>query len=404
MAQVDGAGATGGRRKSIPEKVRLEIWVRSGGRCAICNRYLLDGGMTERTIRLGELAHIVGQQKTAGSPRGEHDLEERDNADNLMLICADEHDEIDARETLDIFTIERLQTIKQSHEDRIKHVTGIAADHTTTVLRMVGRVRGREVELTRQTAAATVIASTDRYPLFLESYSRHGLEIDLRHVLGEAKIDLRDVPGEETAGPDYYRMATDIIDNVIEHQLNRGIARDQIAHLSVFGFARLPLLVYLGAHLDDTVPTDIYQRHRHDESWRWSDDAPKVDFSVYVDCDEPPTDDAVLILNVSGTIQPQELPAPLANLRRYRISPINGASAPDVMRHRDSIANFQSAVRSLFADIEASAKSIRRLHIMPALPLSAAVSLGRVHDRQVHPKLEIYDRTPTGYYCALKIS
>ncbi|WP_228648392.1 SAVED domain-containing protein [Microtetraspora sp. AC03309] len=360
--------------------------------------------MTERTIRLGELAHIVGQQKTPGSPRGEHDLEERDTADNLMLVCADEHDEVDARETLNIFTVEKLQRIKQAHEDRIRHVTGIAADNTTTVLRMVGRVRGREVELTRQTAAAAVIASADRFPLFLESYSRHGLEIDLRHVLGEAKIDLRDVPGEETAGRDYYRMATDVINDVIEHQLNRGLARDQIAHLSVFGFARLPLLVYLGAHLDDTVPTDIYQRHRHDETWKWSDDAPKVAFNVHVDRDEPPTDEAVLILNISGTIQPEELPARLGQLRRYRISPINAAAAPDVMRHRGSLANFQNTVRSLFSNIEASSKEIRCLHVMPALPLSAAVSLGRVHDRQVHPKLRIYDRTPTGYHCALEIS
>jgi hypothetical protein len=63
-------GRTGGRQRgrAIPDNVRLEVWVRCGGRCAICNRYLLDGGMTGRTLRLGELAHIVGRHNSALSP------------------------------------------------------------------------------------------------------------------------------------------------------------------------------------------------------------------------------------------------------------------------------------------------------------------------------------------------
>ncbi|MFJ2592039.1 SAVED domain-containing protein [Streptomyces erythrochromogenes] len=100
----------------------------------------------------------------------------------------------------------------------------------------------------------------------------------------------------------------------------------------------------------------------------------------------PPADEAVLVLNISGTIQPGELPPQLAGLRRYRISPADAAAAPDIMRHHDSLARFQENLRALFADIEANAKAIRRLHILPAVPLSAAVSLGRVHDRQVRTR------------------
>lgn len=397
------AGGQGGGRRAIPAPVRLEVWVRSGGRCAICNRYLLDGGMTGRTVRQGELAHIVGQQETAGSPRGKHDLVERDTADNLMLVCADEHDEIDASGTLDVFTVERLRALKRAHEDRIKHVTGLGDDRATTVLRMVGRVRGQEVELTRQTAATAVITSGDRFPLFLESYERHGVEIDLRHVAGEMTIDLRDIPDEEIGGSLYYRAAIAVIDEVIDNQLNRGIARDKVAHLSVFGFARLPLLVYLGSRLDDTVPTDVYQRHREDESWSWSSTAPMVGFAIHLDVDKPPAHEAVLVLNLSGTIQPEEVPHQLAGLRRYRISPVGVAAAPDVLRNRASLTQFQEVLRSLFADLEASAKQVRRLHVLFAVPLSAGVSLGRVRDRQVHPALVLYDRTPSGYRRALEI-
>ena len=76
------------RRKNIPPDERLKLWVRSGGRCALCKKYLLEGDLTLRPIPLGEAAHMVGQQDTAASPRGKSALsaEERDLADNLILL------------------------------------------------------------------------------------------------------------------------------------------------------------------------------------------------------------------------------------------------------------------------------------------------------------------------------
>lgn len=111
----------------------------------------------------------------------------------------------------------------------------------------------------------------------------------------------------------------------------------------------------------------------------------------------------MLVLNISGTIRSSEFPTAVAELPRYRVAVPDAPAAPDVMRHRDSLTHFQDCLRGLFADMEATAKHIRRLHVLPALPLSAAVALGRVHDRQVHPSLKIYDRTDHGYYPALEI-
>ncbi|MEV6424744.1 HNH endonuclease signature motif containing protein [Streptomyces sp. NPDC051662] len=56
---------------------------------------------------MGEIAHIVGQSTHERSPRGADPLEEtlRDEADNLMLLCAQEHTEIDAKATQDVFPV-----------------------------------------------------------------------------------------------------------------------------------------------------------------------------------------------------------------------------------------------------------------------------------------------------------
>ena len=118
-------------RRSIPESERIKLWVRSGGRCVICNRFLLEGDLSYRALTFGELAHIVGQQAAPGSPRGvDEDLDhaDRDTADNLVLVCDDEHDELDKPGSRDLFSVEFIRDLKRRHEERIHHVTGFGED------------------------------------------------------------------------------------------------------------------------------------------------------------------------------------------------------------------------------------------------------------------------------------
>src|SRR5690606_32250116 len=84
-------------RPRIKETVKVRLWVRSGGRCAICNKYLLD---LNYEVSIGEMAHIVGWSKAKKSPRGEAELslDARNTVDNLMLLCADHHKIIDTKE------------------------------------------------------------------------------------------------------------------------------------------------------------------------------------------------------------------------------------------------------------------------------------------------------------------
>jgi len=83
----------------------------------------MEGRLIRREFALGDLAHIVGQHQTTGSPRGLADLpaDERDKADNLMLICKGEHAEIDRAGSLDVMTVEKLRKLKRDHEDRIRY-------------------------------------------------------------------------------------------------------------------------------------------------------------------------------------------------------------------------------------------------------------------------------------------
>lgn len=125
-------------------------------------------------------------------------------ADNVVLLCADDHGEVDHPELVDLFSVERLRQIKQRHEQRIRHVTALGADNITVVLRVVGTVRGAALEVPRAAAAAAVVASAGRFPAFALSHDRQGLEVDLRGI-----------PGEADADQVYYQAAARAIDTAI---------------------------------------------------------------------------------------------------------------------------------------------------------------------------------------------
>lgn len=380
-------------RKKVKAEEKLKVWVRSGGRCIICNRYLLEGQLSAREVTFGELAHIVGYSTAEGSPRGNDPLpkSERDMAENLMLVCDDEHDEIDKQRVRDLFPVNLLRNMKAAHESRIKHVTGLGPDRGTAIVRMIGNLRGNAVHLDRPSAAEAVIAN-GRFPKFNLALDNDGIEIDLRNI-----------PGEDIASPEYYCSAIAFIDDVIDHKLTEGVQREVINHLSVFGFARWPLLVYLGTALDDNVPTDIYQRRRSPQTWCWPENGHAVSFDFELPDPQPEVDEAVLVINVSGSIQLHELPDALTSLPRFTITLDGTTPEPDIFSTPESVDAFTRTCRQLLSEMEASHKQVQRLHVFAAMPMSAAIALGQVLDTTVHPQLSLYERTDMGYVSSMEV-
>jgi hypothetical protein len=312
-----------------------------------------------------------------------------------MLLCRGEHNEIDRVGSLDLMTVERLRRIKREREAWVRKVTGISPQNGTVVIRLIGRVRGYEVELTKPTVAEAVIRSEERFPDFPLSLHGDGFEIDLRHVHGEAVADAT-----------YWNQCKQQIDGVLKHRLTDALREDVVQHVSVFGFARLPLLVYFGSRLDDTFAVAIYQRHRSTEAWHWpDDDSSPVNFIVDTIPDRSrDVTEGVLILNVSGSIQAGELPAHLTTLPRWVVRPENSVPSVDTINSQATLSEYTRTLRLLLSEIESSYKNVRKLHVLAAVPVSAAVALGRIHDAHVHPAMIIYDRTDGLYSVALEIS
>lgn len=130
---------------------------------------------------------------------------------------------------------------------------------------------------------------------------------------------------------------------------------------------------------------------------------PGTEFTVRAAGGRPVSDEAVLIMNVSGSIGTSEVPKELADLRRYEIGPVGAVTCPDILRQHASLQHLENTVRDFLARLESEAKTLKRLHVLPAIPLSAAVALGRAHHPQVHPQLVIYERLAGRYVPTLEV-
>lgn len=382
--------------RHISTQATLELWVRSGGRCAMCNKFLLEEPGFEAPINLGERAHIVGWNDTPGSPRGNSPLplDERNKVENLILLCGDHHKIADHKNTQDRFPVEQLLECKRRHEERIHHLTEMSHDRETAILRVFGAVHDSIPEMTRQLALQSVVDGNGRYGCFPMSVDRHSIEIDLTRL----------PEPEDTQDTTYWRLGRREIDKAAE-RISEFIREKRIRHLSIFALARIPLLVYLGYALDDKVPVDLYQKQRgDDEGWTWPEDEEAFQFEIAKLRSGTRGRQVALILSVSGTINVDALPTDVNDFPVYELKPAGAIPHPNLFRSRQSLDNFVRTYQDFLAELEQEDESIDTIHLFAAVPITVAIACGRSLMRHVQPELRIYDRIQNQFCPAIVIN
>lgn len=103
---------------SIKVKTRKILWSKSGNRCAICKKTLVQKlpTLTSEFI-VGEECHIISSKELG--PRGNiKKLDDYDIYENFILLCANDHKLID--EFPETFTVDILNNVKTNHENWIE--------------------------------------------------------------------------------------------------------------------------------------------------------------------------------------------------------------------------------------------------------------------------------------------
>ena len=132
------------KRPAIPENVKRELWIKSGGRCEFrgCNKYLYKDGVTKQPRNLANIAHIVSWTPTG--PRGNQNSEKlATDISNLMLTCSEHNNLIDDPRYVEMYPVELLQQYKREHEERIYRVTGMGQEYGVHIIKMFSKIQGQ---------------------------------------------------------------------------------------------------------------------------------------------------------------------------------------------------------------------------------------------------------------------
>jgi len=366
---------------------RFKLWVAAGARCAFCGRYLMRNDEQGVTAWIGEMAHIVGRTTHARSPRGKDSLpaSERNKAENLILACPGDHTTIDKKAGVAVWRTDDLRRLKQEHEDAIHRLTGMTKDRATTVLRVAGEIRGTTPSIARSVVLDAVHAEL-RFPRYELTPAGDDIEIDL--VSNCNPTDSR-----------YFEDTDAIIARRVERIAER-ISAGEIGHISVFAFARIPVLVQLGHYLDDKWPVELHPFDRTTSSWTWEvtdDDAPPRFQTTQVTTAN--SDRVTLILSLSGQVDHGRLPDECVDgATVYEMTPSGVQQGVMLVRSREALLAFVNEYLAFLAKLERDHSNTQVIDIVPAVGLPVAVELGRRRTRSKHPRLRVWDQTDDGDY------
>lgn len=374
--------------RTVPQQTRLKLWVKAAGRCQFrgCNEPLWRNNLTLNDGNFGEVCHIIASSEAG--PRGnEESVDLRIDYSNLMLLCQRCHKEIDDHP--DRYSVELLRQWKQEHENRIETQTSHSTEICkSTVVLFTVKIKDRITPISRE---AYRNAMFPKYP------------IDAGIVINNQDFDRH---GDASEWEAYAR----VIERKIGMSVGEGIDREQVKHFSVFAIGPMPLLMFLGKCIGDTIPADLYQSHKKiqdtSQTWSWQTEERATQTPYSVNCIKvvENSENVAILLSLSDTIREDKYAHFVDDtFSLYEITIEN--PSPHFLRSRKQIERFSSEYRALLNEIQATHGHRCKVHILPAVPISIAVECGRALLPTKDPEIfacEYYDED--GFRKVLKIN
>ncbi|MCB0523660.1 MAG: SAVED domain-containing protein [Saprospiraceae bacterium] len=369
----------------IPAATKYILWGKAAGRCQYrgCNKPLFVDALTRSEFNQAYIAHIVAD--VPGGPRGDAVRSEllKNDIANLMLMCDEHHRLIDKKDVAGHPETLLLQ-MKKEHEDRIEKVASINPNmhsHIVTYKANVG--------------LHTPVISYESVREFLlpSHYPAQSQAIDL---------SLSNSP-QRDKDPSFWATELENLESQFNEQLRPKFRKGEINHLSVFGFAPMPLLIKLGTLINDIQQAEIHQPVRDPKTWNLNDDATETKYEVV----EPTNMFPLVALNISlsATINNDRITSVLgSDCSIYTVtidSPFN-----DFLRSKKQLQDFSMEIRKLLNYIKSKYNAQTPLHVFPTMPIATAIEFGRVWMPKADMPLLIYDENTanSGFFKALEIT
>lgn len=356
--------------RDISTNTQIFLFAKSAGRCEICNILLVKDEVTQKNIIWGEKAHI--HAFNPGGNRTKLTKLYLNTLDNLMLLCPNCHTKIDKPKQEEEYSIKWLQECKTKHEKKILLSTSAKSSNETKVLKVIANINTQTVKLSKNQIIKALMDEG------LYSVEEKYEEIDFTNFDG-------------LNNNTYWESKKEEIDNIIA-KFQSDLRRNNLEHISVFAIGPMPLLMYLGSKLDDTVETKFFQKHRDGEHWLWNKGSAKTKYAMRK-ITEGHKNKIALLLSLSGFIEHDTIPTKI--LDGYTIYELFVDPNPNYnfLRTEKDLMNFQKEYATTISTIKNNHPNIKEIHIFPAVPAPIAIVCGRSLNKNSDPRLKVYNRS-----------
>lgn len=340
-------------RAYIPSPVRRDLWVAAAGRCEFrgCCKPVNRDFLTKAKCNVGEYAHIIAD--SPGGARGIPGVSEKLAADpsNLMLACLDCHDRIDRDGKSNEFTAEQLLAMKRDHETRIERVysaTGVAESMPVIMSFPIG-------------AHVPVIDVRSIHYAMLTNSNFNRIPTATAVHIDKSNFHLQD------NDPEFWANAQRALTQQYEQRvLPELTARGGAAHLTIAGFAPIPMLMKLGALVGDKTPATVLDLPGENWLWDTRDACPEPQYNYNVSAQLPR--EVSVVVSISGRAQH---PADRDVVEFRAVAPDRG-----IIRKETHLQQFRTSFNTFLQLLFGA--GVRVVHIHPATPLSASIEIGRL--------------------------
>lgn len=326
--------------------------------------------MMQKDINKAYISHIIAAKEDG--PRGDKELSEKLEVayENLMLLCDECHNRIDEADPKN-HPVGYLQAMKVEHEERIEVLTDIGIDKRSHIVVYRANVGVHTPVLNFETVRSYL--PPERYPA------------------APRAIDLGMINSPQRDKDDsFWQSEISSLETLFIEQLKPRLRKGEIEHLSIFAFAPIPLLVKLGTLINDIQHAEVHQPIRNPKSWKWQPDDGYNEVRYLVHSPKEKQAQVALNLSLSATITNDRIHRVLGeDVAIFTLTieePFN-----DFLKCRKHLQSFSKELRLLLNQIKAQYGSEVPLHVFPAMPISAAVELGRSWMPKADMSLLLYD-------------
>ena len=368
-------------RTSIHESIRMKLWAISAGRCEMCNKPLYEDSTFGVDGNFAENAHI--HAVSIGGPRHKYGMtsDEKNNIDNLMLLCGEHHHMIDTYP--DDFGEGLLIKRKKDHESRIRSLTDIRNEQSCRIVSFFSNV-------------------DDYQEVFSDHLFRQAVVLSGRLPMQQPTIELnRDSFTKYIPSKDVFESKAADLEQSFKTWFD-GIVKTEDS-IAVFALAPQPLLIKLGTLINDQYNAFPYQCHRCGHKWAWPDSDPQVNF-IIKETKSGNTNHVALVIDLSAPVLDDRITSVLGDevtILHLTISEPNRYFVKSERIQNEFVFQLRMAMEQI--------KNLRPaptvINLFPVMPNSLAIRAGMDYMAKSDLPLIIYEQDTKvgGFYEALSI-